>query len=52
MRPLESISCCVLGCAIFFSATGYATVKKATYIVIGIDLDGNRDILGAWVGEK
>lgn len=27
-------------------------VKKAVYIVIGVDLDGREDVLGMWVGEN
>ncbi|WP_302321567.1 transposase [Ruthenibacterium lactatiformans] len=27
-------------------------VKKAVYIVIGINLDGGKDVLGMWVGEN
>lgn len=27
-------------------------MSKATYMVIGIDLDGNKDVLGMWIGEK
>ncbi|GAC42987.1 transposase and inactivated derivative [Paenibacillus popilliae ATCC 14706] len=29
-----------------------AIVNKAAYIVIGIDLDGNKDVLGMWIGEN
>jgi transposase-like protein len=27
-------------------------VKKAVYVAIGIDLDGQKDVLGLWVGEN
>jgi putative transposase len=27
-------------------------VNKAAYMVIGIDLDGNKDVLGMWIGEN
>ena len=27
-------------------------VKKAVYIVVGIDLDGKKDVLGMWVGKN
>ena len=27
-------------------------VKKAVYIAIGIDLDGEKNVLGVWVGEN
>ncbi|CAG7658651.1 hypothetical protein PAECIP111802_07112 [Paenibacillus allorhizosphaerae] len=29
-----------------------AIINKAAYMVIGIDLDGNEDVLGMWIGEK
>ncbi len=29
-----------------------AIVNKAAYMVIGIDLDGNKDVLGIWIGEN
>lgn len=29
-----------------------AIVNKAAYMVIGIDLDGNKDVLGMWIGEN
>ncbi|WP_432212385.1 transposase [Paenibacillus polymyxa] len=27
-------------------------INKAAYMVIGIDLDGNKDVLGMWIGEN
>jgi putative transposase len=27
-------------------------VNKAAYMAIGIDLDGNKDVLGMWIGES
>ena len=27
-------------------------VKKAVYIVIGVDLGGRKDVLGMWAGEN
>lgn len=27
-------------------------VNKAAYMVIGIDLDGNKDVLGIWIDEN
>ncbi|MDH6352843.1 transposase-like protein [Brevibacillus sp. 1238] len=27
-------------------------VNKAAYMVMGIDLDGNKDVLGIWIGEN
>jgi transposase-like protein len=27
-------------------------INKAAYMVVGIDLDGNKDVLGIWIGEN
>ncbi|AJW69340.1 hypothetical protein PPE_06390 [Paenibacillus polymyxa E681] len=27
-------------------------MNKAAYMVIGIDLDGNKDVLDMWIGEN
>lgn len=29
-----------------------AIVNKTAYMVISIDLDGNKDVLGMWIGEN
>jgi transposase-like protein len=51
-RPLES-----LYAAVFLDAIHYkvrqegAIVNKAAYMAIGIDMDGQKDVLGIWIGE-
>ena len=51
-RPLEKTYA-----AVFLDAIHYivrqegAIVNKAAYMVIGIDLDGRKDVLGMWIGE-
>jgi transposase-like protein len=52
-RPLQSVYAVVFLDAIHFKVKqdGHI-VNKAAYMVIGIDLDGNKDVLGMWVGEN
>jgi putative transposase len=51
-RPLQSVYAVVFLDAIHFKVKqdGHI-VNKAAYMVIGIDLDGNKDVLGMWIGE-
>src|SRR5690606_20819181 len=52
-RPLQSVYAVVFLDAIHFKVKqDGAIVNKAAYMVIGIDLDGNKDFLGMWVGEN
>lgn len=52
-RPLQSIYAVVFLDAIHFKVKqDGAIVNKAAYMVIGIDLDGNKDVLGMWIGEN
>ncbi|GFN34157.1 hypothetical protein PCURB6_44170 [Paenibacillus curdlanolyticus] len=52
-RPLQSVYAVVFLDAIHFKVKQEgATVNKAAYMVIGIDLDGNKDVLGMWMGEN
>jgi transposase-like protein len=52
-RPLQSIYSMLFMDAVHFNVRQDGQiVKKAAYIVIGIDLDGQKDVLGIWVGEK
>lgn len=52
-RPLEAIYPIV-----FFDAIHYKVrdagkvVSKAAYTCLGIDVDGNKDLLGLWIGES
>ena len=52
-RPLQSIYAVVFMDAIHYKVKqDGAIVNKAAYMVIGIDLDGNKDVLGMWIGEN
>ena len=52
-RPLQSVYAVVFMDAIHFKVKQEgAIVNKAAYMVIGIDLDGNKDVLGMWIGEN
>jgi len=52
-RPLQSVYAVVFLDAIHFKVKqDGAIVNKAAYMVIGIDLDGHKDVLGIWVGEN
>ena len=52
-RPLQEVYVHVVMDAIHYKVRQDGRiVNKAVYIVIGIDTDGYRDILGMWVGEN
>ncbi|GAB6928236.1 IS256 family transposase [Paenibacillus sp. JCM 10914] len=52
-RPLQGVYAVVYMDAIHFNVKqDGAIVNKAAYMVIGIDLDGNKDVLGMWIGEN
>ena len=52
-RPLEPVYTIMFLDAIHFNVRKDATiVKKAVYIAIGINLEGEKDVLGMWVGEN
>lgn len=52
-RPLQTVYAVVFLDAIHFKVKqDGAIVNKAAYMVIGIDLDGNKDVLGMWIGEN
>lgn len=51
-RPLEVIYPFVFMDAIHYKIKeDHQVVTKAAYVVIGISLDGSKDILGIWIGE-
>lgn len=51
-RPLEKIYAIVFMDAIHYKVRQEgAIVNKAAYMVIGVDLDGRKDVLGMWIGE-
>jgi len=52
-RPLQEVYAIAYLDAIHFKVKqDGAIVNKAAYMVIGIDLDGNKDVLGMWIGEN
>ncbi len=52
-RPLESIYPICFVDAVHFSVRNEASVvKKAAYIVLGINEYGEKDVLGIWIGEN
>lgn len=52
-RPLEEVYSVVFMDAIHYHVRSEGQiVKKAVYIAIGIDLEGQRDVLGLWIGEN
>jgi putative transposase len=52
-RPLQDVYAVVFLDAIHFKVRqdGHI-IKKAAYMVIGVDMDGGKDVLGMWVGEN
>ena len=52
-RPLEEIYAVVFMDAIHFRVRSEGQIiKKAVYIAIGINMDGQKEVLGMWVGEN
>lgn len=52
-RPLDEVYPIVFIDAVHFSVRQDSTVvKKAAYIVLGVTKDGEKDILGIWIGEN
>jgi putative transposase len=52
-RPLQAIYAIVFLDAIHFKVKQDGQIiNKAAYMAIGIDLDGNKDVLGIWIGEN
>jgi putative transposase len=52
-RPLQGVYAVVFLDAIHFKVKqDGAIINKAAYMVIGIDLDGCKDVLGMWIGEN
>ena len=51
-RPLESVYPFIFMDAIHYKVKeNHQYITKAAYIVLGIQLDGHKDILGEWIGE-
>ena len=52
-RPLESVYPFVFMDAIHYKVKeNHQYITKAAYVVLGINLDGQKDILGIWIGEN
>lgn len=52
-RPLRAIYPFVFMDAIHYKVREDGQIKnKAAYVVIGVDLDGFKDVLGIWIGEN
>ena len=52
-RPLESVYPFVFMDAIHFKVrTDGRVINRAAYVIIGINLDGMKDVLGIWIGEN
>ncbi|MDD4550020.1 MAG: IS256 family transposase [Syntrophomonadaceae bacterium] len=52
-RPLEDIYAVVFMDAVHFKVREEGhVINKAAYVAIGIDLDGQKDVLGLWIGEN
>ena len=52
-RPLESVYPFVFMDAIHYKVKEeHWYVTKAAYVVLGITMDGTKDILGVWIGEQ
>lgn len=52
-RPLEAVYPFVLMDAIHYKVKeNHQYITKAAYVVLGINLDGQKDILGIWIGEN
>ena len=52
-RPLQPVYAVVFLDAIHYKVRHEGhVVTKAAYMVVGIDLDGQKDVLGMWIGEN
>lgn len=52
-RPLQQVYAVVFMDAIHYKVRqDNAIINKAAYMVIGIDLEGHKDVLGMWIGEN
>ncbi len=52
-RPLQTVYSIVYLDAIHFKVRQDShIITKAAYMVVGIDLDGQKDVLGIWIGEN
>jgi len=49
-RPLEPIYAVLLIDAIVIKVRGAQVANRPVYVAIGVDMDGQRDVLGLWLG--
>jgi transposase-like protein len=49
-RPLEAVYAVLLIDAIVIKVRGAQVANRPVYVAIGVDLDGQRDVLGLWLG--
>lgn len=49
-RPLDSLYAVVLIDAIVIKIRGSQVANRPVYVAIGVNMDGERDVLGLWVG--
>lgn len=51
-RPLDQVYPFIFMDAIHYKVKdNHQYITKAAYVVLGINMDGNKDILGVWIGE-
>lgn len=51
-RPLEPVYAVLLIDAIVIKVRGAQVANRPVYVAIGVDLDGQRDVLGLWLGPS
>lgn len=51
-RPLEPVYAVMLIDAIVIKVRGSQVANRPVYVAIGVDLDGQRDVLGLWLGPS
>ena len=51
-RPLEAVYAVLLIDCIVVKIRGSQVANRPVYVAIGVDLDGQRDVLGLWVGPS
>jgi transposase-like protein len=52
-RPLEEIyPICFIDAIHYSVRQEHTVVKKAAYIVLGVNIQGEKDVLGIWIGEN
>ena len=52
-RPLEAVYPIVyLDCIVLRIRQDKRVIKKSIYLALGIDLDGNKELLGMWISEN